>query len=120
MKCDAHNFMESSCKVHQNEYKHTRYEINNSYLISYLVWFCVVHLRFLAITTRLELCISWAVCVAQWLECPTCPPEVRGSIPRTGRDGFFLRHSSLCSGFVIVLNFYSNVSVRWVTLSCFS
>ncbi len=36
-------------------------------------------------TARLELCISWTGCVAQWLEHPTRNREVRGSIPRAGR-----------------------------------
>ena len=59
---------------------------------------CVVHLGFSTIASRFELCISWRVCVAQWLESLTCTKEVLGSIPHTrnvpssishtGRDGW--------------------------------
>ena len=73
------------------------------------VFVCVVHLGFLTIITRLELCISWTVCVAQWLERPTCTRYSGGpgfnSPQRQECPGFFLGHSCMCSGFVI--NVYS-------------
>ncbi len=45
-----------------------------------------LHLGFSTMTTRLDSCISWTVCVAYRLEHPTSTREVRGSIPHTGRN----------------------------------
>ncbi len=69
------------------EEKHYYNKVKLTFHISILYLVCLCCPPWILImTTRLELCISWTVCVAQWLEHPTHNREVRGSIPRTGRD----------------------------------